>query len=90
MAIPEGWSKLRDPAGSIEAAMMGDLLESYGIPVYQESLDEIPGLEKGVVVAVPTEHLRHAQEILAACRISDSELIQLAVGGPEENSDPDA
>jgi len=80
MAIPDGWVKFKDLASSLEASALGALLEQNGVPVHLEHFGELPGLEVGVVVAVPRGLLHRAQWLLAGQNFTDEELSSLATG----------
>ena len=86
MTLPLGWVALRDVPGEPEAAMLGALLEQHGIPVYLRRLRDLPGLEEGVIVAVPEDWLRRAQAVLGEGGFTDAELSDLALGPPEDGS----
>jgi hypothetical protein len=84
MTLPLGWVALRETAGEPEAALLGELLEQRGIPVYLRQLRNLPGLEEGVIVAVPEEWLARARAVLGDGGITEAELSRLALDQPGE------
>ena len=80
MSIPASWVKFRDLPNSPEAHALGAFLESNGVPAHLEYLTELPGLEQGVIVAVPESLLHRARWLMAGRDFSDEELTGLAMG----------
>jgi hypothetical protein len=87
MTLPLGWIVLGEARCGPEAALLGDLLERNGIPVYLRHLRDLPGLEAGTLVAVPEEWLARAQSLLGEVSFTEAELAALALdpgGEPEK------
>jgi len=86
MTLPAGWAAVKDAVAGPEAALLGDRLEQHGIPVYLRYLRDLPGLEAGVVVAVPDEWLERARTLLGEDGVSEGELDSLAMERPVESA----
>jgi hypothetical protein len=84
MTLPEGWVALREVPGGPEAGLLGNLLERNGIPVYLRYLRDLPGLEEGVIVAVPEAWLYRARTLVGDGGFSEAELSALAMESPPE------
>ncbi|HEY7841087.1 MAG TPA: hypothetical protein VIC61_05920 [Gammaproteobacteria bacterium] len=82
MTLPAGWVAIADAVPGPEAALLGDRLEQKGIPVYLRYLRDLPGLEEGVIVAVPEDWLKRARAVLGECDFTEAELAALAAEHP--------
>lgn len=80
MAGPVGWVRFKEVSSSIEAQTLKTYLEQNGVPTFLENLGELPGLEKGVVLAVPEHLLHRARWLIADKGFTDDELSFLATG----------
>jgi hypothetical protein len=69
--------------GGPEAALLGNRLEQIGIPVYLRHLRDLPGLDGGVIVAVPGDCLVRARTVLGPGGFSEAELSSLAMQDPD-------
>lgn len=78
MTLPAGWVAVTEPVGGPEGAMIGGRLEQEGIPVYLRYLRDLPGLDEGVIVAVPEDCVERARTLLGGDSFSDTELSSLA------------
>jgi hypothetical protein len=86
MTLPLGWVALREVSGEPEAALLGDRLQQQGIPVYLRHLRNLPGLEEGVIVAVPEDWLNRARTLLADDGFTEAELSKLAMEQPDKDT----
>jgi hypothetical protein len=85
MTLPAGWVAVSEAVSGPEGALLGDRLEQRGIPVYLRYLRDLPGLEEGVIVAVPEDWLKRARVILGAGDFSEAELAALAAEHPADD-----
>ena len=83
MTLPAGWAAVTEAIGGPEAALIGDRLEQQGIPVYLRYLRALPGLEEGVIVAVPEDWQARARAVLGDGGFTEAELDSLAMDSPE-------
>lgn len=85
MTLPAGWVAISEAMGGPEAALLGDRLEQKGIPVYIRYLRDLPGLEAGVIVAVPEDWLKRARTVLGDGEFTEAELAALAAEHPADD-----
>lgn len=83
------WVSLADYPEQVAAAAMLGLLTDAGLPCYIASDAHVPGLGSVFSIRVPAAVLGRAQALIEHGAISDSELTELALRAPPEDSGED-
>ena len=80
------WTSVATYADRISAEAILGLLTSQSVPCYIASNEHVPGLGTKFSVCVPSRLTDAANTILADNRVSDSELTDLAMSVPRDES----